>query len=49
MQIRRCTDSDFEAIFEIINDAAQAYKGIIPEDRWHEPVYVTRPTRPRNQ
>ena len=24
-------------IFEIINDAAQAYKGIIPKDRWHEP------------
>jgi GNAT superfamily N-acetyltransferase len=21
----------------IINDAAQAYKGVIPEDRWHEP------------
>jgi len=41
MQIRRCTDSDFEAIFEIINDAAQAYKGIIPADRWHEP-YMSR-------
>lgn len=24
-------------MLEIINDAAQAYKGIIPEDRWHEP------------
>ncbi|MGE5638830.1 MAG: GNAT family N-acetyltransferase [Clostridia bacterium] len=22
---------------EIINDAAQAYRGIIPADRWHEP------------
>jgi GNAT superfamily N-acetyltransferase len=22
---------------EIINDAALAYKGVIPEDRWHEP------------
>ncbi|MFP4573177.1 MAG: GNAT family N-acetyltransferase, partial [Desulfobacterales bacterium] len=29
--------SDFDAIFEIINDAARAYKGIIPEDRWKEP------------
>lgn len=28
---------DFEEIFTIINDAALAYKGIIPEDRWHEP------------
>jgi GNAT superfamily N-acetyltransferase len=25
------------SIFEIINDAAQAYKGVIPEDRWQEP------------
>jgi len=24
-------------MFEIINDAAQAYKGVIPADRWHEP------------
>ena len=24
-------------MYEIINDVAIAYKGIIPEDRWHEP------------
>ena len=24
-------------IYEIINDAAQAYRGVIPEDRWHDP------------
>jgi|GEM_PF-312454 GNAT superfamily N-acetyltransferase len=35
--IRRCTEQDTDAIYEIINDAARAYKGIIPEDRWHEP------------
>jgi GNAT superfamily N-acetyltransferase len=35
--IRRCTDADIPALFEIINDAAQAYKGVIPADRWHEP------------
>ncbi|MGD8292368.1 MAG: GNAT family N-acetyltransferase [Desulfobacterales bacterium] len=35
--IRKCKETDFDAIFEIINDAAQAYKGIIPQDRWHEP------------
>jgi len=35
--IRVCKESDFNTIFEIINDAAQAYKGIIPQDRWHEP------------
>lgn len=35
--IRQCTKNDFAAIGEIINDAAQAYKGVIPEDRWHDP------------
>lgn len=35
--IRRCGEKDFEAIWEIINDGAQAYRGVIPADRWHEP------------
>ena len=35
--IRACTESDFDDIYAIINDAAQAYRGVIPEDRWHEP------------
>jgi GNAT superfamily N-acetyltransferase len=35
--IRACTAADAPQIFEIINDAAVAYKGIIPADRWHEP------------
>ena len=35
--IRLCTPDDLSAIYEIINDAAQAYKGVIPQDRWHEP------------
>ena len=39
--IRLCTDADFEEIYTIINDAAQAYRGIIPADRWHEP-YMPR-------
>jgi len=39
--IRECTDEDFEEIFTTINDAAMAYKGVIPEDRWHEP-YMTK-------
>jgi N-acetylglutamate synthase-like GNAT family acetyltransferase len=37
MQIRKSTASDFEAILAIINDAAQAYRGVIPIDRWREP------------
>jgi N-acetylglutamate synthase-like GNAT family acetyltransferase len=39
--IRECATADFEAIYEIINDAAEAYRGIIPPDRWHEP-YMPR-------
>jgi len=39
--IRRCIQSDFEAIHEIINSAAQAYRGVIPPDRWHEPYMGT--------
>jgi GNAT superfamily N-acetyltransferase len=35
--IRRCTDADFDTIFVIINEAAEAYRGVIPADRWHEP------------
>jgi N-acetylglutamate synthase-like GNAT family acetyltransferase len=35
--IRNSTDEEFEEIFNIINDAAIAYKGVIPADRWHEP------------
>lgn len=35
--IRKCEDSDFEAIYSIINDAATAYRGVIPADRWKEP------------
>jgi GNAT superfamily N-acetyltransferase len=35
--IRQCDDRDFELIWAIINDGAQAYKGIIPADRWAEP------------
>jgi N-acetylglutamate synthase-like GNAT family acetyltransferase len=39
--IRQCDSNDFEAVYDIINDAAQAYKGVIPEDRWEEP-YMDR-------
>lgn len=39
--IRRCTERDFDAIYSIVNDAAAAYKGVIPADCWHEP-YMPR-------
>lgn len=35
--ISRCKHDDFNSIHEIINDAASAYRGIIPADRWHDP------------
>ena len=35
--IRRCTKEHVGEILEIINDAARAYRGVIPADRWHEP------------
>lgn len=35
--IKKSTISDVNTIYEIINDSALAYKGIIPDDRWHEP------------
>src|ERR1700704_3000496 len=35
--IRECTGADLSALYGVINEAARAYKGIIPEDRWHEP------------
>jgi N-acetylglutamate synthase-like GNAT family acetyltransferase len=35
--LHRCTESNTKEIYDIINDAASAYKGVIPEDRWHEP------------
>jgi len=35
--IRSCGAPDLSALFAIVNDAAQAYRGVIPADRWHEP------------
>ncbi len=35
--IRQCRENDFETIFSIINEAARAYRGIIPADHWKEP------------
>jgi N-acetylglutamate synthase-like GNAT family acetyltransferase len=32
---------DFDTIYTIINNAALAYQGVIPDDRWHDP-YMTR-------
>ena len=35
--ISQCTDEELPLVNTIINESAQAYQGIIPVDRWHEP------------
>jgi GNAT superfamily N-acetyltransferase len=35
--IRPCRDDDRAAILAIVNAAAEAYRDVIPADRWHEP------------
>ncbi len=35
--IRDCHPDDFDAVLDIVNDGAEAYRGIIPADRWREP------------
>jgi len=35
--ICRLSQSNLESILNVVNDAAQAYKNVIPEDRWKEP------------
>ncbi len=37
MTIRPCNDEERPAILAIVNAAAEAYRGVIPADRWHEP------------
>ena len=35
--IRPCDTADADEMLAIINAAAEAYRGVIPADRWHEP------------
>jgi N-acetylglutamate synthase-like GNAT family acetyltransferase len=41
MIIRQSEQADFGDILAIVNDAARAYRGVIPADCWHEP-YMSR-------
>ena len=36
-RIRSCRDDERAAILRIVNAAAEAYRGVIPADRWHQP------------
>jgi GNAT superfamily N-acetyltransferase len=37
LSIRSCRDDERAAILAIVNAAAEAYRGVIPADRWHDP------------
>jgi GNAT superfamily N-acetyltransferase len=37
VSIRPCGDDERDAILAIVNAAAEAYRGVIPDDRWREP------------
>ncbi|NQT17590.1 MAG: GNAT family N-acetyltransferase [Planctomycetes bacterium] len=39
--IDQCSQEDSETVYAIINDGAEAYRGVIPHDRWHDP-YMSR-------
>jgi N-acetylglutamate synthase-like GNAT family acetyltransferase len=41
MLIRRVRPDERDALLAIVNAAAEAYRGVIPADRWHEP-YMPR-------
>jgi GNAT superfamily N-acetyltransferase len=38
-EIRPVGAGEFDEILAIINEAAQVYRGVIPEDRWHDPYF----------
>ena len=40
--IYRLSTSELESVLAVINDAAQSFKDVIPEDRWQEPYMPRR-------
>jgi len=40
MHVRLCRDGDVEPIYAIVNDAAKAYRGVIPADHWKVPYML---------
>jgi GNAT superfamily N-acetyltransferase len=37
MRIRESDQADLAEMFAVVNEAAQAYRGVVPIDCWHEP------------
>jgi GNAT superfamily N-acetyltransferase len=42
MSVRPCREDERGAILEIVNAAAEAYRGVIPDDCWHDPYMSAR-------
>jgi GNAT superfamily N-acetyltransferase len=42
MSVRPCRKDERGAILEIVNAAAEVYRGVIPDDCWHEPYMSSR-------
>jgi GNAT superfamily N-acetyltransferase len=38
-EIRPIRDDEHAEVLALINEAAQVYHGVIPEDRWHDPYF----------
>lgn len=45
MVIRKLSSSDFDSILKVINEAAQVYRGVIPDDLWKEPYMSSEELR----
>ena len=43
--IRKLSHKDTDVIYEVINQAARAYRGVIPDDRYHEPYMLNQGLR----
>ena len=46
--LRPCRDDERGAILAIVNAAAEAYRGVIPADRWHDPYMPAAESTPRS-
>ncbi len=40
LMIRQCQPDDIDRIYFVINEAAKAYEGVIPADRYHQPYML---------
>jgi GNAT superfamily N-acetyltransferase len=43
--ISKLQPTETKSILHVVNDAAEAYKGVIPDDRWKEPYMSTEELR----